>query len=352
MRKHDLDNIRWSVVILVVIYHVCYHFNSSGVIKNVDSEGIPQADALLPFVYPWFMALLFLVAGISARYALLTRSKKEFMKERAVKLLLPAVSVCFLLGWTSSWVTSQYVDLFGGYVMPLGIRYVIFAMIGIGPLWFLHELFLASAVLVLLLWVDKKGLLVRLGEKANLWAAFFLFFTVWGASQICNTPLITVYRGVYVWVFLLGYYVFSNEKLREELRKVHWPLLLITVFTGIVYTIMNYGKNYAEPENLKTFFTNLYAWLGILTVLSCYRQWFDLETPITRYLSRKSFSIYVLHGPVMVLIVYSLTEYVDFPLMINYMVTLCGTFLFVYLLDAAIQKVPPLRFLMLGQRKN
>ncbi len=350
MRKHDLDNIRWSVVVLVVIYHVCYNYNSSGVIRNVEAKGIPQADALLSFVYPWFMALLFLVAGISARYALLVRTKKEFMRERAVKLLIPSVSIIVLLGWSSSWVTAQYVDMFGGYAIPRVLKYLIYAATGIGPLWFLHELFLASAILVLLLGIDKKGFLVGIGERVNLWVAFLLFFTVWGASQICNAPLITVYRGVYVWVFLLGYYVFSNEGLQEELRKAHWPLLLVTVLTGIVYTIINYGKNYAEPENLKTFFTNSYAWLGILTMLSCYRQWFGFETPITRYMNRKSYSIYVLHGPLMVLIVYVLTEYVHFPTALNYILTLIGTFAAVYLLDTVIQKVPLLRFLVLGQR--
>lgn len=352
MRKHDLDNIRWSTVLLVVIYHVCYNFNSSGVIKNVDSKGTPQADALLSFVYPWFMALLFLVAGISARYALFARSKKEFMKERAVKLLIPSVSVVFLLGWSSSWVTSQYVDLFGGYAMPFAVKYFIYAMIGIGPLWFLHELFLASAILVLLLYIDKKGFLVKLGERVNIWAAFLLFFTVWGASQICNAPLITVYRGVYIWVFLLGYYVFSHDSLQDELQKLHLPLLFVAVLTGIVYTSVNYGKNYAEPENLKTFFTNLYAWIGILTVLSCYRQWFAFETPFARYMNKKSFSIYVLHGPIMVLIVYVLTEYVHFPVALNYVITLLGTFAVVFVLDAVIQRVPFLRFLVLGQRKK
>lgn len=352
MRKSVLDNIRWSTVLLVVIYHVCYNFNSSGVIKNVESEGIPQADVLLSFVYPWFMALLFLVAGISARYALTTRSKKEFMKERVEKLLLPSFSVMFMVGWISGWVTSRYVDFFGETAISPVIKFFIFGMTGIGPLWFLHEIFLASVILVLLLNIDKKGILLKLGEGVNVWIAFLLFFTVWGASQICNDPLITVYRGVYVWVFLLGYYVFSREGLQEELQKLHLPLLFVTVTLGVIYTIMNYGKNYADPENMKTFFTNLYAWLGILTVLSCYRQWFSFKTPFTEYMTKKSFSVYLLHNPLMVLIVYILTEYAHFPKVLNYIITLVGTFAAIFVLDAIIQKVGFLRFLILGQHKR
>ena len=31
MRKHYLDNIRWSVVVLVVLYHVLYMYNGEGI---------------------------------------------------------------------------------------------------------------------------------------------------------------------------------------------------------------------------------------------------------------------------------------------------------------------------------
>lgn len=353
VRKHFLDNIRWTVVCLAAIYHVCYNYNSSGVIKNVVSQGIPQMDILLPFVYPWFMALLFLVAGVGANYALKNRTKKQFIGERARKLLIPSVGVLFLIGWTMGWVTSQYTGMFGAAdTLPIAVRYLIYAFTGIGPLWFLHELFLASVVLVIVLSLDKKNVLTRLSECANVWTAFLLLFTVWGASQICNMPLITVYRGVYIWVFLLGYYVFSNEKLQEDLTKFCYPLLGLFVVTGVIYSYVNYGMNYADTSNMKTFFTNFYAWLGILTIFSCFKRWFDFSAPLTAYMTKKSFAIYVLHCPVMTLLVYVLTEYVHFPIIMNYIVTLLGTILIVFLLDAVISRIPPLRFLIYGQKRK
>jgi acyltransferase family len=36
------------------------------------------------------MVLLFVVAGMSARYSLQKRSNKEFLKERVTKLLVPS----------------------------------------------------------------------------------------------------------------------------------------------------------------------------------------------------------------------------------------------------------------------
>ena len=71
MRKHYLDNIRWMTVILVVIYHVFYMFNHIGVLGGVGPLGSSMyPDIFMYVVYPWFMVLMFLVAGISSRYTL------------------------------------------------------------------------------------------------------------------------------------------------------------------------------------------------------------------------------------------------------------------------------------------
>lgn len=70
-RKLYLDNIRWVTVVLVVIYHVVYMFNGVqpfGVIGPFREHQIQ--DGFQYLVYPWFMALLFVVSGMSARYYL------------------------------------------------------------------------------------------------------------------------------------------------------------------------------------------------------------------------------------------------------------------------------------------
>ena len=39
-RKHYLDNIRWITLCFVIIYHIFYIFNSSGVVSNIGVTGI------------------------------------------------------------------------------------------------------------------------------------------------------------------------------------------------------------------------------------------------------------------------------------------------------------------------
>ena len=75
MRKHWIDNLRWVTVLSVLLYHVVYFYNNKGVFGGIGGFGDfatnPQyQDVLMYILYPWFMPLLFLLAGISSRYSL------------------------------------------------------------------------------------------------------------------------------------------------------------------------------------------------------------------------------------------------------------------------------------------
>ena len=116
MRKFYLDNIRWVTVLLVMIYHIFYMFNAAGVVGGVGSfRKVQYQDGLLYFVYPWFMVLLFLIAGISARYALEKISAGEFLRKRTWKLLVPSTLGLFVY----QWIVGYYNIKIGG-----GLEYI------------------------------------------------------------------------------------------------------------------------------------------------------------------------------------------------------------------------------------
>lgn len=325
MRKFFLDNIRYSVVLLVVFYHVFYLFNSLGIISSVDIAGVPQFDVVLYVLYPWFMVCLFLVSGISARYALEKQGDRRFLRARLKKILLPSVALIFLVGWISGWVTDQYADMFAGQTVPGIVKYLIYCLCGIGPLWFLHELMLATFVLLFLRRIDRKERLWKLGGKTNTAVLFLLVFAVWGSAQILNTPMVEIYRnGIYCCFFLLGYYVFSHERVQELVEKWAPVFLGIAVILCIVYTIVYWGENYASMQNLKSFLANAYAWFGTLAVLGCGKRYFDRETAFTRYMQDRSFLFYVLHYPLMAVIAYGLDRWVKPPAWGMYALVLIG----------------------------
>ena len=100
MRKLYLDNIRWATVLVVIVYHVFYLFNACGVFGGVGAfSEVQYQDAFLYFVYPWFMVLLFLIAGMCARYSLEKYSAKDFIKMRTRTLLVPSTIGLFVFYW-------------------------------------------------------------------------------------------------------------------------------------------------------------------------------------------------------------------------------------------------------------
>ena len=89
-RRIYLDNIRWITVCIVVIYHVIYMYNGVqpfGVIGPFKEQQLQ--DAFQYFVYPWMMALLFTVSGMTVRYYMEKHNVKEFIRDKTRKLFGP-----------------------------------------------------------------------------------------------------------------------------------------------------------------------------------------------------------------------------------------------------------------------
>lgn len=351
-RLFYVDNFRWVIVLTVIVYHVIYVFNSAGVISNVAVTGIKQMDVFLYFVYPWFMAVLFVAAGIGARHSLLKRGGKGFFRERVRCLLIPSVAGIFLLGWVSGWVTDQYAHITqqAGGMVPGIIKYLIYCMCGVGPLWFAQELFLVSIVLLLLSAADKRDFLWKLGGKVNTPVLFLLVLPVWGSSRLFITPVVEVYRnGFYLFLFLLGYYVFSHEEVTDRLARIRIPLLAAALACGAAYVLRYFGENYTALSCLTGFFTNFYTWLMILALLGCFKAWFPEENKISAYMRKRSFGFYVLHYPIIVLTAYLLTTYLKLPMLCNYLALLGAAAVLTPAAYECVGRIPLIRVLLLGE---
>ena len=353
-RKHYIDNIRWTTVVLVIVYHAIYMFNSMGIITNLAEPGIPEMDFFASIVYPWFMVLLFVVAGMSARYSLEKRSGKAFAKDRTLKLLIPSIAIIFLYGWINGWITDLEIDMFKDAPgeIPGIIKFVIYCISGIGPLWFAQELWLGSMLLLLIRKIDKKDKLYELGRKANIVVLIALFAAVWISSFLFNTPVIEVYRnGIYLFTFFLGYYVFSHEEVTDRLVKWKIPLLIAAVSAGVGYGFLFYGENYTTKECLRHIVTNFYCWMTVLAVIGSFKAWFHKTNAFATYMTKANFAFYVLHYTVMLVYAYLWVRNTDFPLIWHYIVPLAATLITLPLLYEIIKRIPVLRFLILGITK-
>lgn len=350
MRKLYIDNIRWITVALVVLYHVIYMFNgieTFGVIGPFSD--VQYQDAFQYIVYPWFMLLLFVVSGMSARYELDHRSEKEFIKNKRGKLLVPS-TLGLLVFW---WILGYYNLLIGGGLeqmtaVPKPVLFIIMTVSGIGPLWYIQMLWIFS---VLLVWVRRveKDRLWKLGDKANVPFLVLFAIVIWGAAQILNTPMIVVYRfGIYGVGFFVGYFIFSHDEVMERLEKCWLPLTVCAVILAVVFTVMYWGRPYAEHSVLDTPLCNLFAWITAIAVLAFMKKWGNISNTFTRWMAAKSWGLYLFHYLFIAMTAYYLTMYTKFPAVLLYFFVAAAGFAGAYLAYEIIRRIPVLRWFVCG----
>ena len=260
MRKYYLDNVRWVTVVIVVIYHVLYMYNAEGVLGGfgkITDLSVQYYDILQYLVYPWFMPVLFIAAGMSSRYYLDSHTDREFIRSRTRKLLVPSTiglfAFQFVQGYVSLSLSNAFAELAAAGV-PKPVIFLIMIASGSGVLWFVHLLWFYSMILVFLRRIEK-GRLLELGSRTPVWMLVLFCVPVWGAGQIFNTPIVSVYRiAFYCAFFLIGYYILSNDEVMERLKQ-HAGICIaagiaLCIAFSVRYFILGGGMNYADkPAN-------------------------------------------------------------------------------------------------------
>lgn len=350
MRKYYIDNIKWVIIILVVIHHVVCIFNSTGVVVNFNAPGIKALDIFSYFVYPWFMPCMFLIGGMSARYSLERRTNKQFLVERVNKLLIPFLMGMIIIAPLVGIFTFNVSGWSGISSLPKVIIGLIIMVSGMGPLWFLIEMFIISMIFFVVKSLDKKKKLLTLGGKVNIWILLLLYMPCLGFAQILN--FMFVFRnGLFMILFLLGYFVFSHDKVQEELEKHNIILLIAAIVLFLIEIQRFFGKSFSDLSVINNYLVFLYGWTMMLAVIGNFRAYFNYSNKFTQYMSSRSFLIYIFHYLPVNIIAYCIVTFLKLPAILNYVLVLMLSFVATVIICEVVYKIPEIRFLF-GIRKN
>ena len=368
MRKHWIDNLRWVTVLLVLLYHVIYFYNNKGVFGGVGGfgDGPQYQDALMYILYPWFMPLLFLLAGISARYALDHHSAKDWFKARTRKLLVPATIGLLVFHWMTGYFNTHVAgnDVLGSVPQP--IKFFLWAVSGIGPLWFIQDLWLYSLLILLIRKIPCSAKPCKLSEwlAARPWllviSLVLLGILFWlGEQTLIFNPrpesldgLFNLYKPVFYLIpFLLGYYIFSLDEVQDALGKAWMPLMAAAVIAGAILLVTTFGQDNTIPQYLATPLNNIYGWLMCLAMMAWFKVKFDKTSTFATYMTRSSFGLYIVHYLVIASLGYMMKVYTQLPPVAMYGILTVAVFSLSPLLYEFIRRIPFIRWCVLGIKR-
>ena len=373
MRKHWIDNLRWVTVLLVLLYHVVYFYNNKGVFGGVGGfgDGPQYQDALMYVLYPWFMPLLFLLAGISSRYSLEKQSEKEWFRSRTLKLLVPSTIGLVVFHWMTGYFNTLIAGADIPSNLPQPIKCILWAVSGIGPLWFIQDLWLFSLILLVIRKITKNWhiriknskIKAYLDDPFVMWPMLCLLgVPFWlGTQTLVMNPrpesldgLYNLYKPLfYIIPFLLGYYVFSKEKVQKFLVNTTWwgDVILIALGSGLIL-FLTFGENNTTPQYLCSPLNCIYGWLMCLIMMGLFASKFDRTGRFAGYMTRSSFGIYVVHYLVIASLGYMMYHYTKLPPVAMYLILTVAVFTLSPLLYEGLRRIPVIRWCLFGVKKR
>ena len=106
-RLNYIDNLRSLTVFLLVLYHIALAYNSWGEANYIFFERVNPIASIVVFISPWFMPLMFLLAGVSASFSLKKRGTAVFIKERLKRLGIPLIVGIIFINPILSYVADK-----------------------------------------------------------------------------------------------------------------------------------------------------------------------------------------------------------------------------------------------------
>lgn len=327
-RLYYLDWLRVFAILMVFIFHNTHFFDfiDWSVKNSTESPGMMVVFLMIHF---WSMPLFFLLAGAGAKFALDSRSKKEYMVERIKRLLLPLGIGLLLLAPPQGYVEclskfsfhGSFMEYYPQFFKNLShtLRLDTFAN-SVYHLWFLGFLFIFSLIgLPLFIWLKSgkaQRFVSKIADFCDKKGIIFLFAVPILISNLIlrvSFPNYSDWGDFAYWFiyFIYGYVLFSNAKFRQAINRhgisalvvAAVCLLLIAMFLLLGYSVkwLEY-PNYSVQSIIFMVIYTLLTWSWIVFMLSLGSKRFNFNNKFLKYSSEAVLPFYLLHQTIILLI--------------------------------------------------
>ena len=380
-RYHYLDNIRALAMFIGVIFHAAlaysplfqYLWFTSG------TENSSLIDIVILFTHVFRMPIFFLISGFFAIMLIQKRGISGFIKNRAIRILLPfiiflpllGVSLIIIIGWALGNVDNlspmlQFIKIMQNNPDAPS------PSLSTGHLWFLFNLFLfglTTAVLYKFNFFQSK--LVK-QISSTKFIVFVLPLLMIPAMYSQPAPLPAAEKlypelwsfGVYGLFFILGCLIFLKQSLLDDLEPYINKLLVISIIAyGVFYSLI---PATISQEKIMIIMTNGFvptwdhiyvaifeAFIAVYMTIYCLligRKFLNKKTKLLKFISNSSYWVYLIHLPVLLMIQFWLAD-IEMNMWFKFFISTFCTLLISLLSYQLLVRRTPIGWLLNGKPK-
>lgn len=372
-----IDNVRWTMIILVISMHAADTYSPLGNWYFIDRKPLTAA-ALLTFaawqmcLQAFFMGLLFFIAGFFVPASFDRKGPTRFVRDRGFRLGLPVLFYMFALGpiteyfFSHSWNSTEPTSFANEWIKH--IRNGQFLQEN-GPLWFCLALLIFSLAYVAFR-TSRPQLQHRDDGKEPPSIEKLIGFAVTMAALTFLTRLVlpsgasflNMHLGdfpQYILLFMAGIAAAQGRWLPKLsfASGVWWLMITLPIGFAAWFIILRAGGAFegsgsaysggwhwqAASINLWESFTCVAMCQGLLAI---YRKKFNSQGSLSKFLSDNAFSVYVFHPPIVIMAARML-QGVLLPPVLKFAVLTCIGVVVSFALSAAVfRRIPLLRSIL------
>jgi glucan biosynthesis protein C len=338
-RRYDLDWLRVLAFSGVFFYHCSRFFNTAGWhVKNAQTSSI--VDIFTGIFDLFGMPLIFAISGASIFFALRPGGARRFLRERALRLLLPlgvgvlvlAPPQVYLDRLTHGLFKGTFLEFLPHYFQPAN-----FSWNGV-HLWYLQYLFVFTLLLMpLFMWLKQPSgqrALRYLSQFTERPGAIFIWAVPLALISIVVDPFSlmkpglseTLLRLVMVPLPLVyGYLIYADHAIQQAIIRQRRAFLFLSVGFTFVPPLVSMGLTQwgwkINPRSYAMLMTlaSLLIWCYLLAAFGYGMRYLTSAKRSLAYANEAVLPFYILHQPVILILGYFIIQ-LQLPIIVKYLI--------------------------------
>lgn len=338
-RRHELDWLRLLAIVLLQVFHTGmlfvpweWHVKAP---TTVEWLQVPMI-----WLHFWRMPLLLVISGAGTWFALGRRTPRQYVGERARRLLIPLVFGIFVI--VPPQIYFERIDQYASYAefWPTVLRFVPYPLGGSFSwhhLWFVLYLFLFS-VLALPFFMHLRGerslgLRDRLVRLVSRRGGFAWFLVPLVGSQFALRPIFHDFStgaliddgAAFVWYllfFVAGFLCVRDPRLWRllgERRRQHLVIAVLVLVPFYLAYFIPYGVHFFRYDFVYGIPSAVMAWYTVLAAMGYGQRYLSRPSRVTTYANEALYPFYILHQTAIIFVGYYVVQW-SLPWPVAYLV--------------------------------